>query len=145
MAHFAEVVVDTDTGKVKILKYAAVHESGRIINPSICENQVVSGVLMGCGYALGECLQFDENTGQILNANFIDYKLLRAADIPNIETKFVEEIDPVGAYGVKGIGEGTLCPCPGALAQAIYNATGVEPHSMPFPPEALLKIIKDKE
>lgn len=142
MAHFAEVEVDTETGKVKILKYVAIHESGRILNPSICENQVVSGILQGCGFALGERLIFDENTGQILNPNFIDYKILKAMDIPDPEVRFVEEIDPVGAFGAKGIGEGTLCPCPATLAQAIYNATGVEFNSVPFTPEIVFRALK---
>jgi len=142
MAHFADVEVDTETGKVKILKYVAVHESGRIVNPSVCENQVVSGVLQGCGFALGERLIFDENTGQILNPNFVDYKILRALDMPDPEVRFVEEIDPVGAFGAKGLGEGTLCPCPATLAQAIYNATGAEFNTIPFTPETVFRALK---
>ncbi|OGW13942.1 MAG: hypothetical protein A3G93_00145 [Nitrospinae bacterium RIFCSPLOWO2_12_FULL_45_22] len=142
MAHFAEVEVDTDTGKVKILRYVAVHDSGRIINPSICENQVVSGVLQGCGFALGERLVFDENTGQILNPNFTDYKILKALDVPDPEVIFVEEIDPVGTFGAKGIGEGTVCPCAAALAQAIYNATGVEFNAIPFTPEIVFRALR---
>ncbi|GAI40508.1 unnamed protein product [marine sediment metagenome] len=107
----------------------------------MAENQVVSGVLQGCGFALCESLVFDENTGQVLNPNFIDYKILKASDIPDPEVKFVEEIDPVGAFGIKGMGEATLCPAPAALAQAIYNATGVIFDSAPITPEKILRAL----
>ncbi len=103
MAHFAEVEVDTETGEVKILKYVAAHDSGRIINPDVCENQVSGGVLLGCGFGLTEDLIFDEKTGSILNPNYTDYKIFTALDAPDIEIIFADVIDPVGAFGAKGI------------------------------------------
>ena len=145
MAHFVEVEVDTDSGKVRILRYVAIHDSGRIINPSVVENQVVSGVMQGCGFALCESLIFDDNTGQILNPNMVDYKILRGLDMPDPEIRVVEVIDPVGAFGIKGIGEATTCPVPAAVAQAIYNATGVRFNNVPITPEKVLKAIKERE
>ncbi|MDP6180059.1 MAG: molybdopterin-dependent oxidoreductase, partial [Desulfatiglandales bacterium] len=76
MAHFADLEVDTETGKIKLLNYVAAHDSGTIINPEIAENQALGGVIQAAGLALSERLIFDEATGQILNPNFIDYKLL---------------------------------------------------------------------
>ena len=142
MAHFVEVEVDTDTGKVKILKYVAAHDSGKIINPDVAENQVVSGVLQGCGFGLCESLIFDEDTGQVLNPNFVDYKILRALDMPYPEVVFLEVIDPVGAFGIKGLGEGTTCPVPAAVSQAIYNAIGVRFNHVPITPEMVLRALK---
>ncbi len=140
MAHFVEVEVDTETGKVKILRYVAAHDSGKIINPEICENQVSGGVLQGCGFALVENLVFDENTGQILNPNFSDYKIPRILDIPDPKIIFVEVIDPVGTFGAKGIGEGSNCATPAAVAQAVYNAVGVRVDP-PINPEKLLRAL----
>ena len=127
----------------KILKYVAVHDSGKIINPEVCENQVSGGIIQGCGFALCESLIFDDNTGEVLNSNLVDYKIFQALDIPDPEIIFVEVIDPVGAFGVKGIGEGTICPVPAALAQAIYNAIGIRFNEVPITPEKVLKALKE--
>jgi len=140
MAHFVEIEVDTETGEVKIIKYVAAHDSGRIINPDICENQVSGGVLLGCGFGLVEGLIFDKETGRVLNHNFLDYKIFTALDTPDIESIFVDLIDPVGPFGVKGIGEATAAPAPTAVAQAIYNAIGVR-LEVPITPEKILEAL----
>jgi len=145
MAHFVEVDVDTTTGKVDIIKYVAAHDSGTIINPSIAESQVVGGIFMGAGIALSERLIFDEANGQVLNPNFVDYKLLRAYDMPVPEVIFVENVDPVGAFGIKGIGEGVVAPVPTAIVQAIHNATGIRFNSIPVTPEKLLNALKNSQ
>jgi xanthine dehydrogenase molybdenum-binding subunit len=138
LAHFVEVEVDTETGEVKILRYVAVHDSGRIINPEVCEIQVAGGVIQGCGLGLTENLVFDEATGEVLNPDYVDYKTLGALDMPDVEIRFVEVIDPVGAFGVKGLGEAPhVCP-PIAIAQAIHNATGIRLSYVPITPEKLL-------
>lgn len=143
-AHFVEVDVDTDTGKVKILRYIAVQDSGKIINPDVAENQVVGGVIQGCSAGLWESLVFDKYTGQILNPNYADYKIARALDMPDPEVVFVDVIDPVGAFGIKGMGEGVICPVPAAVAAAIYNAIGVRFNSVPITPDKLLRALKSK-
>lgn len=140
MAHFAEVEVDTKTGKVKVLKYVAAHDSGTIVNPAICENQVHGGVFLGCGLGLSENLIFDKSTGMILNPNFIDYKVLKALDLPDPEVIFEEVYDDAGAFGAKGIGEGTSCGCCPALANAVYNAIGVR-IDPPLHPEKILRAL----
>lgn len=141
MAHFVEVEVDTDTGEVEIVRYVAVHDSGKIINPQVCDNQVAGGVLLGCGFGLVEDLIFDDRTGRILNPNYMDYKILTALDIPDPEISYVEVIDPVGAFGIKGIGEGPPIPPPAAIAQAIHNAIGIRLDA-PITPEKILRALK---
>ncbi|MFC2013337.1 xanthine dehydrogenase family protein molybdopterin-binding subunit [Chloroflexota bacterium] len=140
MAHFADVEVDTETGKVTVLKYVAVHDSGILVNPAICENQVYGGVYAGVGLGLTENLQFDKDTGMILNPNFIDYKVIKALDMPDPEVIFEEVYDDAGAFGAKGIGEGTTCSCCPALANAVYNAIGfrIDP---PMHPEQVLRAL----
>ena len=119
----------------------AVHDSGRIINPSICENQVSGGALIGSGFALTEDLVWDAKTGRVLNPNFADYKILNTLDTPPMDISFVDVVDPVGPFGVKSIGEGATCPTPTAIAQALYNAIGVRLNA-PFTPERVLEAIK---
>lgn len=143
MVHFAEVEVDTETCQLKILRYVAAHDSGKIMNPAVCENQVCGGYVMGAGYTLSENLVFDDETGMILNPNFIDYKLLSALDLPDPEIIFVEAEDPYGAYGIKGIGEGAPCPVPAAISSAVHNAIGarIEP---PITPDKILQALKER-
>ena len=143
MAHFAEVEVDTETGEIKILKVAAVHDSGRIINPEVCENQVSGGVILGYGFAVTEELIFDEKTGVVLNSNYTDYKIPTALDTMPIAISFADVIDPVGPFGAKGIGEGAACPVAPAIAQAIYNAIGIRFTELPITPEKVLKALKE--
>jgi len=140
MAHFAEVDVDIETGKVELVDYLAVHDSGVIVNPGICVNQVSGGVFQGCGLALTEDLKYDEKTGMVLNPNFVDYKILKALDLPDPKVMFVEVVDEYGPFGAKGIGEGTICPVPAAIASAVYNAIGVRVDP-PINPERALRAL----
>ena len=141
-AHFVEVEVDTETGEVKILRYVVVRDSGTIINPEVVENQVTGGVTAGSGLGVVESLIFDGETGRVLNPNFQDYKILTALDMPDPEITFVEVTDPVGAFGIKGAGEGSIvCPVP-AIAQAIHNAIGVRLDYAPITPDIVLRAWK---
>ncbi len=142
MAHFAEVEVDTETGQIKVLGYVAVHDSGTIMNPAVCENQVCGGIHIGAGYTLSENLIYNGENGMVLNPDFRDYKILSALDLPDPEIIFVETEDPYGAYGIKGIGEGAPCPVPAALSSAVYNAIGVRV-APPIIPEKILKALKE--
>ncbi len=143
-AHFVEVEVDTETGKVEILRYVAAHDSGQIVNPEICENQVSAGVTMGCGFALLESLVFDQRTGMVLNPNFLDYQIPTALDMPSPEVMFADVADPVGPFGVKGIGEVPHCPPVSAVVQAIHNAIGVAFNSVPVTPDMILNALKGR-
>ena len=140
MAHFAEVEVDTETGKVKVTDYLAAHDSGVIVNHAICENQINGGMNQGIGMALTEDLKYDENTGMVLNPNLVDYKILKALDLPDPKAMFIEVVDEEGPFGAKGRGEGVTCPVPGAIASAVYSAIGVRVDP-PINPETVLRAL----
>ena len=143
-AHFAEVEVDTETGQVKILRMAAAHDVGRAIHPVSCEGQIEGGVSMGLGYALTEEIVYDKKTGQPLNKSFLDYKVLRAPDLPPIAPILVEPIHPVTVYGIKGIGEHSGIPTPPAIRNAIFNAIGAQINELPITPEKILQVLRQK-
>ena len=143
-AQFAEVEVDTETGQVRILKVVAAHDVGRAIHPKSVEGQIEGGVSMGLGYALTEELVLDGETGQPMNPSFLDYKILRAVDMPKVEPVIVEPVDPVSSLGVKGIGEMPVIPTAPTIANAIYNATGLRIRELPITPEKILKSLREK-
>jgi xanthine dehydrogenase molybdenum-binding subunit len=140
--HGVEVEVDRETGQVKILKYIAAHDVGRAINPMLLEGQVYGGAAMGIGYALTEQLVL--KNGKVINPDFRDYKILTAADVPNIEAIVIETDDPFGPFGAKGIGEPGLVPTAPAIANAIYDAIGVRIKDLPITPEKVLAALKEK-
>jgi len=142
-AAFAEVEVDTETGKVQVLKMVAASDVGRAIHPKSVEGQLEGGMQMGIGYALTEELKLDPVTGAPLNNNFLDYKLLRTSGMPEMEVIIVEPVDPNSVYGVKGIGEMSVIPMAPAVRNAVYNATGAKVRDLPITPEKLLKAMKD--
>jgi xanthine dehydrogenase molybdenum-binding subunit len=140
-AHFADVEVDTDTGKIKLLDYVATQDSGTVVNPKILENQIIGGAIVGSGFALCEVLVFDDH-GKILNPNLTDYKVLRSVDFP-IEPRmlFHESYEPVGPFGAKSAGEAPIAAAPPAVCQAVYNAIGVWV-DVPMTPEKVLEALK---
>ena len=144
-AQFAEVEVDTETGEVKVLKMVAASDVGRAINPKSVEGQLEGGIHLGIGYTLCEELKIDSETGVVLNPNFMDYKLMRASDMPEIEIIIVEPVDPNSVYGVKGVGEMSAIPTAPAVRNAIFNATGAKVFSLPLTSERVLAALKEKE
>ena len=143
MAGFAEVEVDTETGILKIVDYAQVHDSGTIMNPKVVFNQASGGVYIGAGTAMGEDLIFDEE-GNILNQNFMDYKVVGILDLPDPKIDFVEIFEPRNPFGIKGIGEGSVCCVPSAIAMAVYNAIGVRVDP-PFTAGRILDALKERD
>ncbi len=135
ITHAMHVRVDPETGVVRVLRAAAVHDSGVIINPVGARGQVLGGVVMGIGQALSEGMQLDGD-GHQLNPHLLDYKLVTAADAPPIEIAFVENpaLDG-GPNGSKGMGEPPCVPTPGAVANAIARATGRRVRNLPMTPE----------
>lgn len=130
-AHFAEVTVDTRTGKVEILKLIAAHDVGRLINRLGCENQIQGGAIMGIGFGVLERQYIDGQTGICVNPNMVDFKIPSILDVPMVEPIIVESDDPVGPFGAKGVGEPPYgVPAP-AIANAIYNAVGVRFNEIP--------------
>ena len=141
-AHGAKVKVDEETGKVEVLEYVAAHDVGRAINPLLLEGQVYGGVVMGLGYALTE--EVTVKDGEIMNANFRDYKLFTAKDAVKIKAPIIETDDKDGPFGAKGIGEPGCVPTAPAIANAIYDAVGVRIKDLPITPEKVLVALKKK-
>lgn len=142
-AHAMIVEVDTETYDVKVKKYVVVHDCGRVINPMILEGQVHGGVAQGIGNAFYEKLEFDE-TGQLLNASFMDYLLPTANDVPRIEVGHEETPSPLNPIGVKGAGEAGAIPVGALYAQAIENALGIdgfEVLEIPLSPGKLWRLV----
>ncbi len=140
-AHFAEVEVDTETGKVRVVKYVAAVDCGTAINPRLAEGQVEGAVVNGLSYALTEEFLFDES-GRLRNPGFADYKIFGAMDMPELKTILVPTYEESGPYGAKSVSE--ICingPCP-AIANAIYDAVGVRLRATPFTPERVLAAIR---
>jgi len=134
--HVAEVEVDLDTGVVKVLKMCAAHDVGRVINRLGIEGQVEGGIAQGIGYCL--CEELKVEAARVLNPTFTDYKLVTTTDLPELNISFVETRDPAGPYGAKGIGESPLIPVAPAIANAVFNATGVRITELPLTPERVL-------
>ena len=141
-AQAAEVEVDIETGKVRVLKIVAAHDVGRAINPMYVEGQIEGGIQMGIGYALTEELQVRE--GRVLNPTFLDYRVPTALDMPNMETVIIETADPEGPYGAKGVGEMGGTPTAPAIANAVYDAIGIRMHQVPMTGERVLRALKAK-
>ena len=138
-----EVEVDTLTGQVRVLRCVQAIDLGKAINPQICQGQVTGGVAMGLGYALMEELLFDEQ-GKIKNPALREYRIPTAADLPPIEVILVEQADPYGPFGAKGVGEiATNCTAP-AIANAIAHATGARLRQLPMTPERVWRALNQQ-
>jgi CO/xanthine dehydrogenase Mo-binding subunit len=135
----AEVEVDTETGDVVILRMAAAHNSGTVINPMLIEGQIAGGIAQGIGMALTEEVKLQE--GRTANSGLMDYTLPTALDIPDIAFSHVEIADDVGPYGAKCVGEPALVPTAPAILNAIHNAIGVRIYDLPATPEKILRAL----
>lgn len=141
-AQFAEVEVDTLTGKVKVLKVVAANDIGRVLNPKTMENQFHGGIIQGVSFALMEERIIDPETGKVLTTNMHDYKIPTIMDAPEIEVIIVSDADNlISSTGAKGCGEPAHIPTAGAIANAVYNALGVRIKSLPITPDKVLKSI----
>jgi len=135
----AEIEVDLDTGRIDVLRVVAAHDVGRALNPAGAEGQIEGGVAMGLGYAVTEQLIVKE--GKVVNPYFRDYKMPTARDMPKVIPILVETNDPGGPFGAKGLGEaGAICTAP-AIANALFNATGVRIKALPLTPERVLEAL----
>ena len=141
--HVAEVEVDPETGKCKVINYVACHDVGQALNPAGIEGQVEGGVVQGIGYGLIE--ELIVKNGEIINPYLSTYLIPTAVDIPQVQTVIVEKPDPRGPFGAKGIGEPpNVMPMP-ALVNAIRDATGVGVREIPVTPEKLLAELRAVE
>ena len=141
-AHFAEVEVDTDTGQVRVLRYIAAHDSGRILNPKLAINQVEGGVSQMLGFTLSEQMLTDPRNGVTLNASFLEHKSPTLQDFPEMQVLFADVVDPVGPFGAKALGEPPSIGVAPAVANAIYNAIGVRIRDLPLTPDRVLNEIE---
>lgn len=137
-----EVEVDTETGKVDIIKAVCAQDVGRAINPSMVEGQIDGGFVMGVGYALFEDLGLNE--GMMKNNKFSKYIIPTSLDIREIEKIIIEEPESTGPFGAKGIGEPVMIPVAPAILNAIYDAARVRITELPATPEKILKAIKER-
>jgi CO/xanthine dehydrogenase Mo-binding subunit len=133
--HAARVKVDGETGVVRVLQVAAVHDSGTIVNRIGASGQVYGGVVMGIGQALLEVSQLDAD-GRQRNPHLLDYKLVTASDAPRIDVEWIETpAENGGPKGTKGVGEPPTVPTPGAIANAVARVIGARVRQLPMTPE----------
>ena len=143
-AHVCEVEIDADTGSVVVVRYAAVDDVGRAVNPIILHGQAHGGITQGLGQALCERCHYDQASGQLLSASFMDYGMLRAADLPSFICQISEHPSPNNPLGIRAGGEGGTTPAPGVLINAVVDALqpfGVTHVEMPTTPEKLWRAI----
>lgn len=141
MAGFAEVEVDTETGKVDVLDYVAVVDCGTPINTKLALIQVEGGLLQGIGMTLYEDVQYSEK-GQMLTNSLMHYKIPSREDVKKLTVEIAESYDPSGPFGAKSVGEIGIDTPLAAIANAIYNATGARIRELPLTPPRVLAAIQ---
>jgi carbon-monoxide dehydrogenase large subunit len=145
-AHVAVVEVSPENGAIKVLKYVAVHDAGRIINPMLAEGQVQGGVVQGIGQALLEGMVYSPE-GQPLTGSLMDYALPRASNMPELVLDTMETLSPINPLGSKGIGELPTLAAPVAVVNAVMDAlsrAGVRHIDTPLTPEKIWQALREK-
>jgi xanthine dehydrogenase YagR molybdenum-binding subunit len=137
-AQFAEVAVDTSTGEVRVRRMLGIFAAGRIINPLTAHSQLVGGLTWGLSMALHEEAVRDASFGGLVGADFAGYHIASHADVPVIETGWVDDPDPDDPINIKGIGEVGIVGAAAAIANAVWHATGVRHRSLPIRPDRVL-------
>ena len=138
-----EAEVDPDTGKITLKNCVTAHDCGQVINPIGVEGQLEGAMAMAAGYGFTEDLPMDE--GKILNPNLVDYKVLRATEMPETKVIEVETYEPEGPFGAKEAGEGLTNPTAGALGNAVFHASGLSIKNLPITPEKVLEALREKK
>ncbi len=139
----AEVEVDPETGQINLLKYVSLADVGKAIHPVLCEGQDEGGVMNAIGHSLIEEMVYKD--GQLLNPNIIDYPIPTFAHLPHVfETILIENRNGPGPFGSKGTGEGSLLPVAAAIANAVYQATGLRLYNLPLTPEKVWHALQAK-
>lgn len=140
----AEIEVDDETGIVDVKKFYSTYEVGRAINPALVDQQIIGGAWMGMSYALFETTSPYNPTPDHAPADFTEYLMPHAAEVPEMENIVIERPNPTGPYGVKGVGEMVSNAQSPAIANAIYDAIGVRITSLPITPEKILDALDAK-
>ena len=136
--HLVDLEVDPATGKVDVTRYTAVQDAGKAVHPSYVEGQMQGGVVQGIGWALNEEYFFNER-GQMMNSSFLDYRMPTSLDLPMIDTVIVEVANPGHPFGVRGVGEVAIVPPMAAMANGIFQATGIRMNELPMAPGKILE------
>jgi xanthine dehydrogenase YagR molybdenum-binding subunit len=139
---FAEVLVDTETGVVKVERVAAVHDCGRPINPKLAESQIYGGVIQGVSYALYEERHLDSASGVQLNANIDQYKIVGSRETPRIDVHLIELLGGQSSTDARGVAEPANVATAAAIANAFYNATGKRIRTLPMTPANVLAALR---
>jgi xanthine dehydrogenase YagR molybdenum-binding subunit len=138
-AVFAEVKIDPDLGQIRVSRLVGAFAAGRIVNPHLVRSQYYGGMIWGVSFALHEQAVTDHRSGRVMNPNLAEYHVPVNADIPSVEAILVEEHDPhVNALGIKGVGEIAITGTAGAIANAIWHATGIRVRRFPVTLDRLL-------
>jgi CO/xanthine dehydrogenase Mo-binding subunit len=139
-----EVSVDEETGRIRVEQLVTIGDVGQAINPQLAESQDLGAAIMGMGMALGEELVYTDD-GSLLGGTLVDYRVPRASDIPAFTGILAQRGDGVGVYGAKGGGEGALNPVAGAIANAVYRASGARLRQAPFTPERVWRALRERD
>ena len=140
-AQFADVTVDTGTGQVTVNKLVMVLDCGMIVNPAAAVGQIEGGMTQALGYAVCEEMLFDEH-GRMVNPRFGDYRIFAADEMPEMQVRFVQTYEPTHPFGVKAVAEIPLDGVGPAVANAVYDATGVSPSALPLTPERVWRALR---
>ena len=141
--HIVDAEVDPETGKTSVVRYTVVQDAGKAIHPAYVEGQYQGGAAQGIGWALNEEYIYGED-GRLQNAGFLDYRIPVASDLPMIDTVIVEVPNPGHPYGVRGVGETSICPPLAAVANAVSNAAGVRLRNLPMRPGRILEALEEQ-
>ncbi len=141
VAHVAEVAVDTATGAVRTIRYAAFHDVGTVLTPGAARAQVEGGVAMGLGTALTEEAVWSAD-GRLVNPGLVDYRIPTITEVPPVEVTFLEGHAGAGPFGAKGLGEPPIIPVPAAIAAAVRAACGAHLTELPLSPERVARAVK---
>jgi xanthine dehydrogenase YagR molybdenum-binding subunit len=138
-AVFAEAKVDPDLGQVRVTRLVGAFAAGRVVNPRLVRSQYYGGMIWGVSFALHERAIIDTRSGRILNRDLAEYHIPVNADVPSLEALLIEEHDPhVNALGIKGVGEIGITGTVGAIANAVWHATGKRIRRFPIQVEDLV-------
>jgi len=143
-AHVAEVSVDEETGIWKVERIWAAHDCGKALNPTLVEGQIEGSVYMGAAEAQMEEMVYDQR-GLLFGPSLLDYRIPTSLDTPDLDSYIVESNDPGGPYGAKEAGEGPLHPAIPAIANALHDACGIRIRELPFYPQRILKLLRERD
>ena len=143
-ANLVDVEVDSETGKVEVLRYTAFQDAGKAVHPSYVEGQMQGGSVQGIGWALNEEYYYTDD-GRMANSSLLDYRMPTSLDVPMIDTVIVEVANPGHPFGVRGVGESSIVPPMAAIANAVYDAVGTRLRDLPMNPAVVVDALSKKD